>query len=61
MKDIKAYLNYDAIPCEGFKYQVEIYEANTVDGKETQNKIDNRDNVMKKMLASKYEDLMGDD
>ena len=41
--------------------QVEIYEANTVDGKETQNKIDNRDNVMKKMLASKYEDLMGDD
>jgi replicative DNA helicase len=41
--------------------QVEIYEANTVDGKETQNKIDNRDNVMKKMLASKYDDLMGDD
>jgi archaellum biogenesis ATPase FlaH len=41
--------------------QVEIYEANTVDGKETQTKIDNRDNVMKKMLASKYDDLMGDD
>ena len=41
--------------------QVEIYEANTVDGKETQNKIDNRDNIMKKMLASKYDDLMGDD
>ena len=40
--------------------QVEIYEANTVDGKETQHKIDNRDNLMKKMLASKYDDLMGD-
>ena len=40
--------------------QVEIYESNTVDGKETQHKIDNRDNVMKKMLASKYEDLMSD-
>ena len=39
--------------------QVEIYEANTVDGKETQTKIDNRDNLMKKMLANKYEDLMG--
>ena len=39
---------------------VEIYESNTVDGKETQQKIDNRDNVMKKMLSSKYEDLMGD-
>ena len=41
--------------------QVEIYEANTVDGKETQTKIDNRDNLMKKMLASKYDDLMGAD
>ncbi len=37
---------------------VDIYESNTVDGKETQNKIDNRDNLMKKMLANKYEDLM---
>lgn len=24
MKDIKAYINYDAIPCEGYKHQVEI-------------------------------------
>ena len=40
--------------------QVEIYESNTVDGKETQTKIDNRDNLMKKMLSSKYDDLMGD-
>ena len=41
--------------------QVEIYEGNTVDGKETQTKIDNRDNLMKKMLSSKFDDLMGDD
>ena len=40
---------------------VEIYEGNTVDGKETQHKIDNRDNIMKKMLSSKYDDLMGED
>ena len=40
--------------------QVEIYESNTVDGKETQHKINNRDNLMKKMLSSKYEDLMGE-
>ena len=38
--------------------QVEIYEGDTVGGKETQKKINNRDNLMKKMLASKYEDLM---
>jgi archaellum biogenesis ATPase FlaH len=41
--------------------QVEIYEGNTVDGKETQGKIDNRDNLMKKMLSSKFDDLMGDE
>ena len=40
---------------------VEIYESNTVDGKETQTKINNRDNIMKKMLANKYDDLMGED
>ena len=40
--------------------QVEIYEGDTVGGKETQKKIDNRDNLMKKMLSNKYEDLMGD-
>ena len=39
---------------------VEIYESNTIDGKETQTKIDNRDNLMKKMLSNKYDDLMGD-
>ena len=39
---------------------VDIYESNTVDGKETQNKINNRDNIMKQMLANKYEDLMNE-
>ncbi len=39
---------------------VEIYEGNTVDGKETQDKINNRDNLTRKMLATKYEDLMNE-
>ena len=39
---------------------VEIFESTSVGGKETQQKIDNRDNLMKKMLASKYEDMMND-
>ena len=39
---------------------VEIFEGDTVGGKETQKKIDNRDNLMKKMLANKYEDLMNE-
>jgi len=39
---------------------VEIYEGDSVGGKEQQKKIDNRDNLMKKMLSNKYEDLMGD-
>ena len=38
--------------------QVEIYEGDTVGGKEQQKKIDNRDNLMKKMLSSKYDELM---
>tara|TARA_Y100000593_G_scaffold67593_1_gene124262 strand:+ start:2617 stop:2877 length:261 start_codon:yes stop_codon:yes gene_type:complete len=37
---------------------VEIYEGDTVGGKEQQKKIDNRDNLMKKMLSSKYDELM---
>ena len=32
-----------------------------VGGKEQQQKIDNRDNLMKKMLSNRYEDLMADD
>ena len=37
---------------------VEIYESSSVDGKQQQQKIDNRDNLMKKMLANRYDDLM---
>jgi len=40
---------------------IEIYEATSVGGKEQQMKIDNRDNLMKKMLSSRYDDLMGND
>jgi len=40
---------------------VEIYEATSVGGKEQQKKIDNRDNLMKKMLANKYEDMMNEE
>tara|TARA_Y100000592_G_scaffold10630_1_gene15043 strand:- start:850 stop:2202 length:1353 start_codon:yes stop_codon:yes gene_type:complete len=40
--------------------KMEIYESSSVGGKEQQNKIDNRDNLMKKMLANKYEDLMNE-
>jgi len=40
---------------------VEIYEATTVEGKQTQKKIDNRDNLMKKMLSNRYDDLMDED
>ena len=31
MKDIKAYINYDAIPAEGYKHQVEITIDDEVD------------------------------
>ena len=31
MKDIKAYINYDAIPCKGYKHQVEITIDDEVD------------------------------
>ena len=40
---------------------VEIYESTSVGGKEQQHKIDNRDNLMKKMLANKYEDMMNEE
>ena len=39
---------------------VEIYESTSIGGKEQQHKIDNRDNLMKKMLANKYEDMMNE-
>jgi len=40
---------------------VEIYESASVGGKEQQKKIDNRDNLMKKMLSNSYDTLMNDD
>jgi len=40
--------------------KMEIYEGNSVGGKEQQGKIDNRDNLMKKMLSNRYEDLMNE-
>ena len=41
--------------------KMDIYEGNSVGGKEQQGKIDNRDNIMKKMLSNRYEDLMADE
>ena len=41
--------------------KMDIYEGNSVGGKEQQGKIDNRDNIMKKMLSNRYEDLMSDE
>jgi hypothetical protein len=40
---------------------IEIFESTSVGGKETQGKIDNRDNLMKKMLSNRYDDLMSDE
>ena len=40
---------------------VEIYESASVGGKEQQKKIDNRDNLMKKMLSNSYDTLMNGD
>jgi hypothetical protein len=39
---------------------MDIYESTSVGGKEQQGKIDNRDNIMKKMLSNRYDDLMND-
>ena len=39
---------------------INIYESSSVGGKEQQTKIDNRDNLMKKMLSNRYEDLMNE-
>jgi len=40
--------------------KMEIFESTSVGGKEQQTKIDNRDNLTKKLLSSKYEDMMGE-
>ena len=39
---------------------INIFESSSVGGQEQQKKIDNRDNLMKKMLSNKYEDMMND-
>jgi len=41
--------------------KIDIYETNTVDGQHQQKKIDNRDNIAKKMLSTKFKDLMGEE
>jgi len=38
--------------------QIELYESDSLDGKTQQKKIDNRDNITRKMLATKYKDLI---
>ena len=38
--------------------QIEIYESNTVNGKEQQTKMQNRDRVTREMLSNRYDDLM---
>ena len=38
--------------------QIELYESDSLGGKEQQKKIDNRDRVSRKMLATKYKDLI---
>ncbi len=38
--------------------QIEIYESNTVNGKEQQTKMQNRDRVAREMLSNRYDDLM---
>ena len=40
---------------------IKIYEGDTIDGKQQQHKINNRDNITKKMLKNSYEDLMNED
>ena len=40
---------------------INIFESSSVGGKEQQTKIDNRENIMKKILSNKYDDLMNDD
>ena len=41
--------------------EIKIYETDTIDGKQTQHKINNRDNIARKMLKNSYEDLMNED
>ena len=41
--------------------KIEIYESNSVQGKDVQHKINNRDNQAKQMLSARYDDLMSDE
>jgi len=41
--------------------KIEIFESNSVQGKDVQHKINNRDNQAKQMLSARYDDLMSDD
>jgi replicative DNA helicase len=41
--------------------KIDIYESTTIDGQQQQKKIDNRDNLTKQILSTKYDDLMGGD
>ena len=40
--------------------KIEIFESNSVQGKDVQYKINNRDNQTKQMLSARYDDLMSD-
>ena len=40
--------------------KIEIFESNSVQGKDVQHKINNRDNQTKQMLSARYEDLMNE-
>ena len=40
--------------------KIEIFESSSVQGKDVQHKINNRDNQTKQMLSARYEDLMSE-
>ena len=40
--------------------KIEIFESSSVQGKNVQHKINNRDNQVKEMLSARYEDLMNE-
>ena len=41
--------------------KIDIHESSSVNGKQTQQKIDNRDNITRKDLNNKFKDLMGEE
>jgi hypothetical protein len=40
---------------------IQIFEPTSVNGQQTQTKINNRDNIQKKILSTKFTDLMGEE